>query len=215
MPIPGKFVSNRNKSAQHVSKCADNVKTNPLDADRFLTGPVIAAVSSIEAFEAALLAPTRCLFILTGNPLTLPNLLTRAQNHGKFCMVNIDFLDGLSRDRFAVEFLAENGVAGIVSTRSEALKSAQGFGLVTVLRTFGIDTAAVMAAKKSLAQFRPNAVEVLPAMVAPRVGKSLRETYPDLTTIGGGLIETLKEVEQLLDAGVHAITTSNARLWVI
>ncbi len=49
---------------------------------------------------------------------------------------------------------------------------------MTVLRTFGIDTAAVTAAKKSLAQFRPDAVEVLPAMVAPRVGKVLRDAYP-------------------------------------
>jgi glycerol uptake operon antiterminator len=127
----------------------------------------------------------------------------------------MDFLDGLSRDRFAVEFLAANGVAGIVSTRAETLKAAQGLGLMTVLRTFAIDTAAVMAAKKSLMQFRPDVVEVLPAMAAPRVGKYLRETHPGLTMIGGGLIETVREIEELLAAGTNAVTTSNTRLWLI
>src|SRR5207245_9963548 len=115
------------------------------------------------------------------NPLTLPALLMRAHDCGKLCVVNIDFLDGLSRDRFAVEFLAANGVAGIVSTRAETLKAAQSIGLMTILRTFAIDTAAVTAARKSLMQFRPDAVEVLPAMVAARVGKCLREMHPSIT----------------------------------
>jgi glycerol uptake operon antiterminator len=52
-------------------------------------------------------------------------------------------------------------------------------------------------------------------MVAPRVGRFLRDAYPDLTVIGGGLIETVKEIEGLLSEGVHAITTSNTRLWLI
>lgn len=195
--------------------CAAESKTNLSNSAKLLSGPVIAAVNSQEIFETALLVPTRCLFILTGNPLILPGMLKRARDHGKLCLVNMDFLDGLSRDRYAVEFLAASGVTGVVSTRSDTLKSAQGLGLMTVLRTFGIDTAAVTAAKKSLAQFRPDAVEVLPAMAAPRVGRALRDAYPDLTVIGGGLIETVKEIEGLLSEGVHAITTSNTRLWLI
>jgi glycerol uptake operon antiterminator len=218
----GKLMGSQSKSASREDQssrpgfyCADESKTNLSTPGKLLSGPVIAAVNSQELFEKALLVPTRCLFILTGNPLVLPGMLKRAQDHGKFCMVNMDFLDGLSRDRYAVEFLAASGVTGVVSTRSDTLKSAQGLGLMTVLRTFGIDTAAVTAAKKSLAQFRPDAVEVLPAMVAPRVGKCLRDAYPDLTIIGGGLIETVKEIEGLLSEGIHAITTSNTRLWLI
>jgi glycerol uptake operon antiterminator len=210
-----RIASNEDRLPHSENACGNESKAALTEPANLVSGPVIAAVNSQEAFETALLAPTRCLFILTGSPLSLPAMVKRAQDHGKLCMVNVDFLDGLSRDRFAVEFLASTGVAGIVSTRLDTLKSAGGLGLKTVLRTFGIDTAAVTAAKKSLAQFRPDAVEVLPAMVAPRVGKSLREAHPDLTVIGGGLIETVKEIEALLDAGIQAITTSNARLWLI
>lgn len=195
--------------------CATEMETNPSVPIEFVNNPVIASVTSQEAFEIALLAPTRSLSILMGNPLTLPALLKRAHDCGKLCAVNIDFLDGLSRDRFAVEFLAANGVVGIVSTRSETLKAAQAIGLMTVLRTFAIDTAAVMAAKKSLVQFRPDAVEVLPAMVAPRVSTFLREVHPNLTVIGGGLIETVRDIEALITSGVNAVTTSNTRLWLI
>ncbi|MBS1801127.1 MAG: glycerol-3-phosphate responsive antiterminator [Acidobacteria bacterium] len=203
------------KSSRLGFYCTAEMGTNPSTSIEFVSNPVIASVTTPEAFEIALLAPTRSLCILTGNPLTLPGLLKRAHDCGKLCAVNIDFLDGLSRDRFAIEFLAAHGVAGVVSTRTETLKAAQALGLMTILRTFAIDTAAVMAAKKSLAQFRPDAVEVLPAMAAPRVSKYLKEVYPGMTTIGGGLIETVREIEDLLHAGIKAITTSNTRLWLI
>lgn len=176
---------------------------------------IIAAVNSIDTFEAALAAPTRAVYLLTGNPLNLPHMLERARDHGKICLVNIDFLDGLNRDRHAVEFLAVHKVAGIVSTRFEALKAAQGFGLLTVQRTFAIDSAAVTAALKSMGQFVPDAVEVLPAMAAPKVAKRLHASHPGLMIIGGGLIESVREIEELLATGVSSVSVSDSRLWLI
>lgn len=178
-------------------------------------GPIIASIVSNEAFDAALAAPTRMLYLLLGNPLTLPGLLKRAQDHGKTCIANLDFLEGLARDRSAVEFLAAHGAAGIVSTHVETLKAAKAMGLKTVQRTFAIDNAAVKTIEKSLAWFVPDAVEVLPAMVAPRIGRRLRKVQAELTIVGGGLIENVKEIEDILAAGVNAVTTSNPRLWMI
>lgn len=176
---------------------------------------IIAAVNSIDTFEAALAAPTRAIYLLTGNPLNLPQMLERARDHDKICLVNIDFLDGLSRDRHAVEFLAVHKVAGIVSTRFEVLKAAHGFGLFTVQRTFAIDSAAVTAAIKSMGQFLPDAMEVLPAMAAPKVAKRLHIGNPGLMIIGGGLIESVREIEDLLAAGVNSVSVSDSRLWLI
>lgn len=176
---------------------------------------IIAAVNTPETFDAALKSPTRAIYVLTGNPLSLPGMLERAHAHAKVCLVNIDFLDGLSRDRYAVEFLAEHKVDGIVSTRFETLKAAHGFGLITVQRTFAIDSAAVTAAIKSLGQFIPDAMEVLPAMAAPKVARRLHITHPELTLIGGGLIESVKEIEDLLQAGIQSVSVSDQRLWLI
>ena len=177
--------------------------------------PIIAAVNSPEVFPVALRSPCRSIYVLTGNPLSLPEMLRQAKTCGKLCMVNIDFLDGLARDRFAVEFLAKHGVAGIVSTHYEILKAAHGLGLLTVQRTFGIDSAAVVAAGRSLAKFVPDVMEVLPAMAAPRIAKRLLADHPSLSIIGGGLIDTVREIEDLLRAGIRSVTVSDPRLWVI
>ena len=93
---------------------------------------IIAAVNSSEKFAEALDSPTRAIYLLMGTPLTLPHMLARARDRGKVCLVNIDFLEGLSRDRHGVEFLAAHHVDGVVSTRFETLKAAHTLGLITV-----------------------------------------------------------------------------------
>ena len=187
----------------------------PKAAEALAQCPIIAAVNLPETFEAALSSPCRAIYLLTGNPLSLPPMLRQAREHGKVCLVNIDFLDGLARDRFAVQYLAKSEAAGIVSTHFEVLKAAHACGLITVQRTFGIDSAAVTAAKKSLERFVPDLVEVLPAVAAPKIARRLLIDYPSLRIIGGGLIETVREIEELLAAGIHSVSVSNPQLWVV
>ncbi len=198
-----------------TSAVVDRVPAKHAATDALIDCSIIAAVNSPSTFEQALHSPTRAVYLLTGNPLTLPGLLARARDYGKLCLVNIDFLDGLARDRFAVEFLASYGVAGIVSTRFEVLKAAHACDLITVQRTFGIDSAAVLAAKKTLSQFLPDLMEVLPAMAAPKIAKRLFAEYPELRIMGGGLIESVKEIEELFAAGIHSVSVSDPRLWLI
>lgn len=176
---------------------------------------IIAAVNKVEVFDSALESPANAIYLLSGNPLTIPGMLARARARSKACLINIDFLDGLSRDRYAVEFLAAHHVDGIVSTRIEALKAAHTLNLITVQRTFAIDTAAINATLKSLNQFLPDAMEVLPAMAAPKVAKRLHAAFPNLAIIGGGLIESVREIEELLKAGVRSVSVSDSRLWLI
>ena len=176
---------------------------------------IIAAVNKLDVFERALDSPARAIYLLFGNPLLLPSMMLKARERGKVCLINIDFLDGLARDRHAVEFLAAHHVDGIVSTRIEVLKAAQSLGLITVQRTFAIDSAAMHAALKSLHQFLPDAMEVLPAMAATKAIRQVHAVFPELPIIGGGLIETVREIEQLLDAGVRSVSVSDSRMWLI
>jgi glycerol uptake operon antiterminator len=76
----------------------------------------------------------------------------------KGCLLNIDFLGELNRDRDAVKYLALHNVEGIVSTRFDVLKTAQRLGMFTIQRTFAIDSAAVTASIKVLSQFTPDAI---------------------------------------------------------
>ena len=56
-------------------------------------GPIIASVISPDTLETALIAPTRILYLLIGNPLTLPTYLKSAKDRGKLCIVNMDFVE--------------------------------------------------------------------------------------------------------------------------
>jgi glycerol uptake operon antiterminator len=208
-------VNNKSRAGVYNSEEHENIQRIDRSPLQLLSeSSIIAAVNTPEMFDIALDSPSRILYILTGNPLDLPLMLARAKRCEKICLVNLDFIDGLARDRHAVQFLAAHKVDGIVSTRSDVLKSAQQLHLITIQRTFAIDAAAITTALKSLSQFLPDAIEILPAVAAPKVARRLHAAYPKLNLIGGGLIETVKEIEDLFHSGIHSVSVSNPRLWL-
>jgi glycerol uptake operon antiterminator len=176
---------------------------------------VIAAVRSEETLTYALASPIKIVYLLFGNPMNIANMVKAVQDHGKLPLVNADLLQGFSRDAFAVEYLAKCGTAGIISTNHETLRAARAQELVTVLRTFMIDSASLDSGRRFLAHFQPDAVELLPAIAAPLVIDRIREDYPDLHVVAGGLVSNLKQVDALIAAKIDAVSLSDPRLWVI
>jgi glycerol uptake operon antiterminator len=161
---------------------------------------IIAAIRSRAALEKAASAPPEVVYLLFGNPLNIGDMLRFMRENGKPPLVNLDLLSGFSRDSVNAEFLAANGAAGIVSTHSEVLRAASKLGLITVQRTFALDSGAVEAGLRATRQFLPDALEILPAVAAPRVATRFREIYPSLRVVAGGLIADLKQVESVLSA---------------
>ncbi|HTR39174.1 MAG TPA: glycerol-3-phosphate responsive antiterminator [Bryobacteraceae bacterium] len=175
---------------------------------------IIAALRNVEAVPAVLSAPTEAVYLLFGNPLNIRELVQAMLDKGKLPLVNLDLLTGFSRDAINAEYLAKCGAAGIVSTHYEVLRASQKQGLITVQRTFALDSAAVEAGLKTISQFRPDAVEILPAVAAPRVASKLRQVHSTLRVVAGGLVNDLKEVENLIDAGIDAVSVSDPRFWI-
>lgn len=176
---------------------------------------IIAAVRKPEALKRALESPVRIVYLLFGNPMNIGPMLKSVRDCGKIPLVNIDLLQGISRDSYAVEFLANFGTAGIISTNHETLRAARGQELITVLRTFMIDSASVDSARRFLTQFQPDAIELLPAIAAPLVVERIRQDHPALRVIAGGLVSNLKQVEELISANVNAVSLSDPGLWVV
>jgi glycerol uptake operon antiterminator len=176
---------------------------------------IIAAVRSTETLESALASPVRLVYLLFGNPMNLSQMIEKVRACGKLPLVNADLLQGFSRDAFAVEYLASAGAAGIISTHHETLKAARAHGLITVLRTFTIDSAAVEAGRRFLVHFQPDAIELLPAIAAPLVIDRIRDSHPALQIIAGGLVSDLMQVEKLIQAGVNAVSLSDPELWIL
>ncbi|MBV9608985.1 MAG: glycerol-3-phosphate responsive antiterminator [Acidobacteria bacterium] len=176
--------------------------------------PIIPCVRSPEFLEQAARAHGKIVYFLCGDPEILPDMSSVVNSAGKVPIVNVDLVQGLSRDATAIGFLARNGVRGIISTHPEPLRAARALEMYTIERTFLLDSAALETALRSIDRVQQDAVEVLPAMVAPHLLRQLHNTRPDIPVIAGGLISTFREIEQLRAQGIISVSVSNTALWL-
>jgi glycerol uptake operon antiterminator len=175
---------------------------------------IIPAVRTSEFLPRSAQAPGKIVYFLFGNPEEIREMAGLVTAAGKVPIVNIDLAAGLARDQAAISYLANRNVQGIISTHPEPLRAARDLGLFAIKRTFLLDSAALDSALRSLEQFEPDALEVLPAMAAPHILDKLRQLYPALPVIAGGLIRTLREIQELVEQGINSVSVSDSCLWV-
>ncbi|HZP05569.1 MAG TPA: glycerol-3-phosphate responsive antiterminator [Terracidiphilus sp.] len=175
---------------------------------------IIPAVRKPEHVAQAISANGKIVYLLTGDPENVESMLQEILAAGKLPIVNLDLLNGFSRDKYAVNYLKRVGARGIISTHLDPLRHALSVGLYAIQRTFLLDSGAMDAITNHLKNTPVHALEVLPAPVAPKILDRVRSLSLDLPVVGGGLIQTIKEVEDLLAAGLSAISTSNPQMWI-
>jgi glycerol uptake operon antiterminator len=175
--------------------------------------PVIPALRSLSDLPAAAASASRVVYLLAAGLSNLDEDLHTLRARDKDVLVNLDLFAGLSRHAEAVNYLAASGCAGIISTHTDVLSIARAHGLFAVQRTFVIDSDSVHSSMRSLRKFEPDALELLPAPVAPRVLPTLRQEFPRVAAVGGGLISGLQEADALVRQGLDAVSTGNAQLW--
>jgi Glycerol-3-phosphate responsive antiterminator (mRNA-binding) len=176
--------------------------------------PIIPAIRKVELVNQAAAAHGKIVYLLTGDPENCEPMIQRILQAGKLPVVNLDLLNGFSRDRYAVNYLKRVGARGIISTHLDPLRHARSIGLYAVQRTFLLDSGAMDTITTQLKNTPVDALEVLPALVAPKILDRVRSISPELPVVGGGLIQTLKEVEELLAQGLSSISSSNAQMWI-
>jgi glycerol uptake operon antiterminator len=176
--------------------------------------PIIPAIRKPELVERAIATGGKLVYLLTGDPENIEAMIQRIAGAGKIPLVNLDLLNGFSRDRYAVNYLKKAGARGIISTHLEPLRHALSIGLYGIQRTFLLDSGAMDAISNQLKNSPVHALEVLPALVAPKILDRVQSLGLDLPVVGGGLIQTMKEVEALLAQGLSAVSTSNAEMWI-
>ena len=177
--------------------------------------PVIPAVCSPDRLQAATASPGKIVYLLCGDLDNICQMIDMTIAHGKTPILNLDLMSGIGRDHAAVRYLEHHGVQGIISTHAEPLREAQKLGLFSIQRSFMIDYGAVNTLLKSLNQFVPDALEILPAMTAPKLLPRLRSGHASLPVIAGGLVDSLREAEYCFEKGVNAVSITDERLWVV
>jgi glycerol uptake operon antiterminator len=176
--------------------------------------PVIPAMRSLGHVDAAIRAPSHVVYLLCGNVMNVLSSIAALKDAGKAAIVNIDLLAGLSGDPSAIDFLRDGGVDGIISTHTDVLRNARNRKLYTIQRSFLLDSAALANAVRALDRFEPDAVELLPAMAAPRALETVRRSHPDVAVTAGGLVANLAEIDALVRLGVSAVSVSDPALWI-
>ena len=207
------------------SRCGGNGKAVtddtafPSDRENFAAwleqSRIIPSIRTPEHLAAACASPSKIVFLLFGTPLIVGELVMRLRDAGKLPIANLDLLGGLARDTAAIEFLAQAGVGGIISTHQDALRMARAHGLLAFQRTFALDSVAISNSVRTLEHFLPDVIELLPAIAAPLILPMIRVVRPQLPVIGCGLIRTLAQIDELVKQGVTSISVSESSLWVL
>jgi glycerol uptake operon antiterminator len=175
---------------------------------------IIPAVRKPELLDKALTAHGKLVYLLCGDPENIEDLLQRILAANKLPIVNIDLVGGLSRDHHALNYLEKRGAKGIISTHGETLRCAQQLGLYTIQRTFLLDSGAMENISNQMKNSPVDALEVLPAVAAPKLVGRMKSNPTDISLVGGGLISSMREVEDLLSQGLAAVSVSDTQLWI-
>lgn len=174
--------------------------------------PIIASVKDDQGLESVLTCDCKIVFTLYGNILNIGEIVQKIKDSGKIVFIDIDFLDGFSRDDIAIQYLKKKTKAdGIMSSKASMLKSAKNHGFLTIHRFFLIDSFAFHNLDRQIGISQPDCIEILPGCM-PKVISWVIEKI-DIPLIAGGLVCEKDDVVAALKAGAVAISSTNTEVW--
>lgn len=177
----------------------------------FIKAPIAAAIRTDRDFSAALRSQVDMVFMLHASIMTVRPCVKEIHSAGKKAFIHVDFAEGIGKDRAGLEFLAKQGVDGILTTRTGIIKMAKDLGLITVQRFFVVDSHSVGTSLDSIRIAKPDIIEIMPGVVTKKI-KTFSEVV-DMPIIAGGIVETVEEVKAALDAGATVVSTGEVTLW--
>ncbi len=172
---------------------------------------IIAAVHNMEEFEEALKSNVQMIFALSTNIMNISTYVKMAHEKDKILFVHVDMTNGITKDSYGMGYIANTGVDGIISTRTNMIRLAKERGLKTVQRLFLIDAQSIKTSIESAKMHKPDFIEIMPGVV-PKSVVRFKESLA-IPIITGGLIETTEEIEAVMEVGAAAISTSKQELW--
>ena len=179
--------------------------------DRLECCPVIAAVRE-HKFQAALDSPAEVLFCLDTHLLTVRTRVAQAHQADKSIFIHLDLAEGIGKDREGLQYLANCGADGIISTRGQIIRAAKDLGLLTVQRFFALDSQGMDSVQEMLKNTNPHLMEIMPGVIPKAISRFAPGSTP---VIAGGLIETKQEVTAALSSGALAVSTGAKDLWYV
>ncbi|API94340.1 glycerol-3-phosphate responsive antiterminator GlpP [Virgibacillus sp. 6R] len=163
-------------------------------------------------FDKALETGYPTIVILETRLSQIKSLVSYTKKSNKNILIHFDLIQGLKSDDYGMEYvLREIKPDGILSTRANVIRMAKKHGLLAIQRMFLLDSLALEQNLKLIENAQPDCIEVLPGLMPTMIQHINEQT--NLPVIAGGLIKTIDQVREALEAGAVAISTSNTDLW--
>ena len=172
---------------------------------------VIAAVRNDEELNYAIESDVDMIFMLAPNIEDIRVQADAVHSAGKKLFIHIDLAEGIGKDEYGIRFAKGMGVDGIVSTRTNIIKLARKQGLFTVQRFFIVDSHSIETSIEAVKVSKPDMIEIMPGIII-KVVKQFKNQL-DLPIIAGGLIESVQEVQSVIECGATAVSTGKKELW--
>lgn len=174
---------------------------------------VLPAVHKLKDVEEVLTSSNTYMVLLGGHIGQLQSTVELIKHHGKEIFLHADLIDGLKNDEYAADFLCQSiRPTGIISTRANVVMRVKQRGLIAIQRMFLLDSDALERGYRLLEKTKPDFIEVLPGIM-PEIISEVKQ-HTGISVIAGGLIRTTEHVNEAIQAGATAITTSRKELWM-
>lgn len=175
---------------------------------------ILPASSTMKEFEKFLQSPYEIGVFLDMHIGQLHNINNMAKQAGKKMIYHLDMIKGIKGDEYGAEYVCQSVKPyGLISTKAKAIHKAKQNGVIAIERIFLLDSRALEQSYAMVRKSMPDYIEVLPGAM-PWMIKEVKEEL-GIPILAGGLIRTKKDVQNALDAGAAAITTSKVELWDI
>lgn len=176
--------------------------------------PIVAAIKDETGLEAALRTEVGIIFILHGNICSLPKLVERIKLSGRLAIVHVDLIDGLSNDDSVLDYIKNVAHAdGIITTKLNLIQYGKKIGLYTIHRYFVLDSMALQnIIKQSHTHVQPDAIEILPGVLQPKIIRYITK-HSKVPVMCGGLVTVKEDVINSLRNGAIAVSTTRQDIW--
>jgi glycerol uptake operon antiterminator len=173
---------------------------------------IIPAMQRMEDLEKLMASNYTYIVVLEIHVSRLKPIFQMAQAYNKKLILHMDLVHGLKSDEYATEFVCQElKPFGIISTKSSVILKAKQKGVTAIQRIFLIDSYALEKSYKLIEKTKPDYIEVLPGAIPQMIAEV--KSHLDIPIFAGGLIRTKEEVQNALNAGAQAVTTSRKELW--
>ncbi|WP_128894923.1 glycerol-3-phosphate responsive antiterminator [Longirhabdus pacifica] len=173
---------------------------------------VLPAIRKMKYFDKLMESDYEHIVLLDSHIGNVKNIVLNAKKNRKKMYIHMDLIQGLKNDEYATDYICQEiKPHGLISTRANVIIRAKKKGLIAIQRLFLLDSSALTKSYELLDKTKPDFIEVLPG-VMPHIIKEIYEETK-IPIIAGGFIRKEQEVDEAIQAGAVAVTTSRKELW--